>query len=72
MLIETMNWYYLEVNTDKGAKYNEIHKEDCKFMPKKENRIFLGHFSNCEDALKKAGNHFPNGFHVCPRCCQTD
>jgi hypothetical protein len=58
-----------------GENY-EIHNEDaCKDnLPLPENRISLGSFNNCQDALKKAKDTYPgskNDIDACYWCCYS-
>jgi hypothetical protein len=65
---KTMVLYY--VNRD--AQDNDVHivhKTGCWQAPVVENRLYLGVFSNCRDALRKAKEYYPpsNG---CADCCR--
>ena len=48
-----MHHYYVNDNAQDDG-YHEVHKEGCSWMPDASNRSYLGYFSNCEDAVKKA------------------
>lgn len=37
--------------------YYEVHTSRCSFLPSPENRIHLGHFTSCQEAVGKARNH---------------
>lgn len=67
--MKTRNWYYVEIEKRDGRKYHEIHKEFCKYLPKREDRIYLGNFMDCDYAIKEAEKHFPEDVVVCPKCC---
>lgn len=45
--------YYVNKNAQSNGDH-EVHKSGCSFIPNIENRIYLGEFSNCSDAVKKA------------------
>ena len=47
--------YYINKNAQDNGDH-EVHKEGCFHMPEKENRIFLGHFSHCEPAVRAGKN----------------
>ena len=57
-----------------GENY-EVHNEDrCTsgHLPLSENRLFLGYFDNCRDALEKAKIDYPywkNDIDGCYWCC---
>jgi hypothetical protein len=42
-------------------------------MPNSENRIYLGEFSNCKEAVQEAKRHFSqsNGCKYCSPSCHT-
>ena len=48
-----MDSYYVNKNPQTTGEH-EVHKEGCKFMPEERNKLYLGYFSNCRDAVKKA------------------
>ncbi len=48
-----MKKYYLD-RTSRINGSNAVHSEDCPFLPGKEQRIALGMFKTCKDALKTA------------------
>jgi len=45
--------YYLNEKADFNNNH-EVHTKDCKYLPAIENRIYLGYFSSCKDAVKVA------------------
>ncbi len=60
-----MNHYY--VNTDaQSTGEHEVHKGDCAFLPK--NKIYLGYFGSCKEALIEAKRYFLN-VDGCYFCC---
>lgn len=49
-----MKHYYVNKETMGNPNYNhEVHAEGCVWMPSAVNRIYLGYFSSCSDAIKK-------------------
>ena len=61
---------------NKNAQYNgdhEVHRSGCSFLPKTENRIYLGEFNNCKAAVKEAKKHYSkaNGCYYCSNDCHT-
>lgn len=66
--------YYLNTNEQTSGDY-EVHCETCKFMPDIDNRLYLGYFSNCADAVARAKALRPylskhiNGCWFCCRPC---
>jgi len=52
---------------------HEVHKSGCSFLPDKENRIPLGNFFNCSDAVQEAKKHYTqvNGCYYCSSECHT-
>ena len=67
-----MNNYYVNKNCQKGGEH-EVHKQSCLYLPKPENRIYLGVFNNCRDAIKEAKKHYSNidGCFYCCKECHT-
>ncbi len=63
-------------DVNKNAQANgdhEVHESGCSFLPAAENRIYLGEFSNCRDAVAEARRHYwrCNGCYYCSRACHT-
>lgn len=72
-----MSSYILNKNKQdslSGEDY-EVHNEDtCTHLPLQENRISLGNFTNCQDAMKKAKDTYPgskNFIDGCYWCCNS-
>lgn len=65
-----MDHYYVNENAQSTGEH-EVHKKDCSYFPSKN--IHLGYFSNCQDAVKKAKEHYSNvdGCYHCCRPCHT-
>lgn len=52
---------------------HEVHKTGCHWMPKVENRQYLGEYSSCEPAVAKARITFPtaDGCYYCSNECNS-
>jgi len=65
-----MKNYYINKLTDSNPNgNNEVHTEDCIYLPSAYNRIYLGSFNNGVDAVntaKAAGYSKADG---CWKCC---
>lgn len=64
--------YYVNKNAQDNGDH-EVHKSGCDWMPNSENRLYLGDFNNCQDAVKAAKKHYSqsNGCYYCSRACHT-
>jgi len=62
--------YYVNKNAQSNGDH-EVHKENCDKLPELQNRIYLGDFSNCLSALKKAQEHYEqvDGCYYCSQEC---
>ena len=67
-----MKKYYVNKKVQPNGDH-EVHTSDCEYLPNPENRIYLGEFSNCEDAVKEAKKHYTqsNGCYYCSNGCHT-
>ncbi len=67
-----MDRYYVHTLTDAQGDH-EVHKSTCDKLPKSENRIYLGEFSNCQQAVIEAKKRYSNsnGCYWCSRDCHT-
>ena len=67
-----MALYYVNKNEQLNGDH-EVHKEGCQFLLTINNRIHLGDFSNCHDAVVEARNHYQLviGCYYCSRACHT-
>ena len=57
-----MSYYYINKNPQSPPEHgeHEIHKDyNCSHPPLLENRIELGNFSSCKDAMIEAKKLFP-------------
>lgn len=52
---------------------HEIHTSTCTFFPDASNRIYLGDFTSCQEAVRAAKNHYNqvNGCYYCSNACHT-
>ena len=76
-----MSKYILNKNkqdSPSGENY-EVHNEDtCNRLPLRENRLSLGYFDNCKDAVIKAKNDYPywvkdiDGCYWCASACHKE
>lgn len=57
-----------------GENYEVHNEEACVHLPLHENRISLGYFNNCKDAMTTAVNKFPEAraeIDGCYWCCTS-
>lgn len=64
--------YYVNKNAQSNGDH-EVHNEKCPVLPYPENRLYLGEFSNCRDAVKKAKETYAkaDGCQKCSPECNT-
>ena len=67
-----MALYYVNKNAQSNGDH-EVHKLGCTYMPSEENRLYLGSFTNCFDAVREAKKIYPksNGCYYCSIECHT-
>ena len=67
-----MAQYYVNKNAQANGDH-EVHKSGCSYMPDPQNRLSLGEFSNCHDAVRAAMRHYSrsNGCYYCSYECHT-
>ena len=67
-----MDKYYVNKNAQNNGDH-EIHTSHCRFLPKDENRIYLGYYTNCQPAVEKARDYYDNvdGCAYCSSRCHT-
>ena len=67
-----MALYYVNKNAQSNGDH-EVHKSGCDYMPSEKNRLYLGSFANCFDAVRKAKKTYPksNGCYHCSKECRT-
>jgi hypothetical protein len=67
-----MKKYYVNRNAQSNGDH-EVHTETCSFLPNVHNRLYLGNFSNCKDAVAEAKKTYPtaDGCAYCSPDCHT-
>ena len=67
-----MAYYYVNKN-EQGNGDHEVHNGGCSWLPKVENRIYLGSFTTCGPAITEARKHYSqvNGCAHCSSLCHT-
>jgi len=65
-----MEEYFVNKNAQLNGDH-EVHKKNCFYLPRETNRISLGFFSNCSQAVQKAKEIFPtaDGCYSCSNEC---
>ena len=68
-----MEHYYVNKNADHQGNH-EVHIPSCGHFPNAENRVYVGYFSNCTDAVNKAKETYPtaDGCKHCIPTCHTE
>lgn len=62
-----MENYYVNKNAQANGDH-EVHKGSCIYLPHASNLTYLGSFSNCADAVRKAKEYYSN-VDGCYYCC---
>lgn len=64
--------YYVNKNAQPNGDH-EVHKAGCSHMPDLNNRLYLGDFDNCRNAVTEAKKHYrqSNGCYYCANACHT-
>lgn len=62
-----MTSYYVNKNAQSTGEH-EVHTSSCYYLPSESNRIYLGSFDNCSDAVREAKKYFSN-VDGCRYCC---
>lgn len=67
-----MATYYVNDNAQNTGEH-EVHKEGCSYMPIQSNLKYLGDYSNCRDAVRKAKEYYASvdGCYYCCNECHT-
>lgn len=67
-----MKKYYVNKNAQSNGDH-EVHTTGCRFMPKPENKIYLGEHVTCQTAVVEARKYFRqvNGCYFCSNSCHT-
>jgi hypothetical protein len=69
---KAMTRYYVNDNAQRNGDH-EVHALGCKWLPKKENREYLGDFNSCFLAVGEARKKYNqvNGCYHCSNECHT-
>jgi len=62
--------YYVNKNAQSNGDH-EVHTADCSYLPEPENRLKLGYFTNCRDAVNAAKRYYSTAdgcYHCSPEC----
>ncbi len=64
--------YYVNRNEQNNGDH-EVHKAGCRFMPEEPNSLYLGDYTNCQDAVREAKKTYgqSNGCYYCSKDCHT-
>lgn len=67
-----MERYYVNMDAQDNGDH-EVHKTDCEWMPLQQDRIDLGEFPSCHEAVRKAKEYYTqsNGCFCCSKECHT-
>jgi len=67
-----MATYYVNRNQQSNGDH-EVHAQGCNWLPLESNRIYLGEFSNCKQAVAAARAYYTqvNGCYFCSPSCHT-
>lgn len=67
-----MAYYYVNKNAQLNGDH-EVHKSGCSYIPEEYNRLYLGDFSNCHDAVREAKKYYhqSSGCYYCSYACHT-
>lgn len=65
--------YYCVNSKEQPNGDHEVHESTCSFLPSEQNRIWLGDFESCHEAVREARKHFGqvNGCYYCSYACHT-
>jgi len=64
--------YHVNKNAQSNGDH-EVHVSGCGHAPDSSNRLQLGDFTNCRDAVREAKKHYAksNGCYYCANDCHT-
>ncbi|ANU07009.1 hypothetical protein A6F65_00687 [Paraurantiacibacter namhicola] len=67
-----MAYYYVNRNAQTNGDH-EVHRVGCNFMPKPENRQYVGDHMTCGPAVREAKRFYAkaNGCYYCSNACHT-
>ena len=68
-----MSRYYVNDNAQYPSGDHEVHKTGCPKFPNHDNLTYLGNFSSCRPAVRKAKQIYrmADGCYYCSRECHT-
>ena len=64
-----MQHYYVSKLEQSNGKH-EVHVPRCAYFPDPDDRVYLGSFTRCSDAVNAAKTHFEHSS-GCPHCCES-
>jgi len=64
--------YYVNKNAQLTGEH-EVHTSTCPYLPDQNNRLYLGTFYSCNDAIVEAKKYYSNvdGCFYCSKECHT-
>jgi hypothetical protein len=67
-----MKKYYVN-KVAQASGDHEVHDEYCSYLPKLENRLYLGTYLDCKQAITKAKEYYNqvDGCYYCSNECHT-
>jgi hypothetical protein len=69
-----MSNYFLNSQAQANGDH-EVHQLDCKYLPSAFNRVLLGSFISCDEAVEMARSKYHpskiNGCYYCANTCHT-
>jgi hypothetical protein len=61
--------YYVSKNAQEGGEH-EVHVESCAYFPNIDNRLYLGDFFSCKEAIMTARGQYKE-VDGCFYCCNA-
>jgi hypothetical protein len=67
-----MTQYFVNMNEQANGDH-EVHRMGCDWLPRLENRIYLGEYDSCRPAVMAARLYYrtANGCYFCSNNCHT-
>jgi hypothetical protein len=67
-----MDNYYVNKKAQSNGDH-EVHTGSCIYLPALENRLYIGYFESCANAVREAKKIYSqsNGCYYCSRACHT-
>lgn len=65
--------YYVNDHAQQNSGDHEVHREGCVWLPSIESKTYLGEFTSCEPAVRKAKTIYASadGCATCSPACHT-